>query len=92
VTDVRDPHERWMKEANSRRELNALEGEFTLAKALIRAGRCSADAGAPADKSCTTKASPQCESHRDRPRVNREQSGHRCQPGIRRMRTVALWH
>jgi hypothetical protein len=39
-------HKGWMKEPAYRTEYEALEGEFTLAAALIRARRCRFDAGA----------------------------------------------
>jgi len=42
VTDIRDLHEGWMKDSAYRREYDALEAEFALAAALIRA---RADAG-----------------------------------------------
>jgi ribosome-binding protein aMBF1 (putative translation factor) len=42
VTDVRDLHADWMKDPAYQREYDALEGEFALATALIRA---RADAG-----------------------------------------------
>lgn len=37
MTRVRDLHESWMQDCAYRQEYDALEGEFTLAAALIRA-------------------------------------------------------
>jgi ribosome-binding protein aMBF1 (putative translation factor) len=42
MTQIRDLHTGWMKDADYRKEYDALEGEFALASALIRA---RADAG-----------------------------------------------
>ena len=42
MTDIRDLHAEWMKAPSYRAEYDALEGEFALAAALIRA---RADAG-----------------------------------------------
>jgi transcriptional regulator with XRE-family HTH domain len=42
MTDIRDLHARWMRDPTYRQDYEALEGEFALASALIRA---RADAG-----------------------------------------------